>query len=530
MKIKKNVKRNINIDIIRGMAILMVLVYHICVIGNIKFNSSLINTLISSGGDLGVTIFFILSGFSIYKVLSNKQETYTSYLKSRLSRLSPHYYISIIIVLLLTPTAVYLSKEHIFNIISHFFYFHNLFISFHGAISGVCWTLGVIFQFYLIAPLLQKLINKYPKTTLIVSIIITLLSKGILYYIILPSNKALGAMYYFVYGRQLLTAIDAFVIGMFISKYEKKVQTNSIIKYILIPILLAIIILIIIYGYNYKGISNVLIYSKSLKGVLYFTVLSIFVGLFIYVFSTMKISSNMVSKFILFISKHEYAIYIWHLLILKNLLEYSSFFKQIVNKNPIVSVLTLSFVLIITSYLIDVIISSIDFTNLEVMIKNNNKNVIKLVIAIIMTYVICQTVNNLKLSYNYYNKREENINKCTNSCLIYKNVKNKLKCSDRQCKYIYIDTENTGYLYFYQLRYYLSPNIIDHYNNYAYLINYGSEEQLYNYLKSIDVDYIIVRENNLLENAGYNLDPINGTIYRLNKNASELSKILLEVK
>ena len=105
-----------------------------------------------------------------------------------------------------------------------------------------------------------------------------------------------------------------------------------------------------------------------------------------------------------------------------------------------------------------------------------------------------------------------------------------MKCSGRQCKYIYIDTENTGYLYFYQLRYYLSPNIIDHYNNYAYLINYGSEEQLYNYLKSIDVDYIIVRENNLLENAGYNLDPINGTIYRLNKNASELSKILLEVE
>ena len=337
-------------------------------------------------------------------------------------------------------------------------------------------------------------------------------------------------MYYFVYGRQLLTAIDAFVIGMFISKYEKKVQTNSIIKYILIPILLAIIILIILYGYNYKGISNVLIYSKSLKGVLYFTVLSIFAGLFIYVFSTMKISSNMVSRFVLFISKHEYAIYIWHLLILKNLLEYSSFFKQIVDKNPIVSVLTLSFLLIITSYLIDVIISSIDFTNLEVMIKNNNKNIIKLVIAIIMTYVICQTANNLKLSYNYYNKREENINKCTNSCLIYKNVKNKLKCSGRQCKYIYIDTENTGYLYFYQLRYYLSPNIIDHYNNYAYLINYGSEEQLYNYLKSIDVDYIIVRENNLLENAGYNLDPINGTIYRLNKNASELSKILLEVE
>lgn len=528
---KKNSTRNLNIDWIRGIAILMVVIYHITVVGNIKFKSEIINTLISAGGDLGVTIFFILSGYSIYKVLANHKGTYLEYLKKRLAKLSPHYYISLAVALLLTPAAVYLSKDHIFNIVSHIFYFHNLFISFHGAISGVCWTLGVIFQFYIIAPLLNKILNKYPKITLTASIIITILCKGILYYIILPSNDSLNAIYYFIYGRQLITALDAFMIGMFISKYESKNKCNNFIKYVELILLFAMIVLLLLYGYNYNGLSNVLIYSQSLKGVFFFSLLSILIGLFIYVFSSLKIKMNIViNQMVLSISKHEYAIYIWHLLILNSLLQYSSFFQELVNSHPVVSTSVFLIVLTLISCLIDIIISSINFKNLNNIIEKNSKKIIYLFLIIIIIFVLKATISNVQMTYKNHKNKNKNINQCIGSCLIYKNVKDKLDCKNEQCKYIYIDTEETGYLYFYQLRYYLSPNIIDHYNNYVNIINNGVEEELYNYLKDLDVDYVIVRDNELLNNTGYELDKINGKLYKINHDSQQLSDVLLEVQ
>ena len=40
--------------------------------------------------------------------------------------------------------------------------------------------------------------------------------------------------YYFIYGRQLFTAIDNFMIGMFLACYEDKIKVKKVFKYLII--------------------------------------------------------------------------------------------------------------------------------------------------------------------------------------------------------------------------------------------------------------------------------------------------------
>ena len=147
-------KRNENIEIIKFFAISLVVLQHITTVCNINVKYNIIKAILTSGGFIGVTIFLLLSGFDIYQYLNNHKDSYNDFIIGRWKRLSKHYYLSLFITLFFSSMVVYLNRSYLFHIISHIFYFHNLFYSMHGSISGVCWTLGVIFQFYLIAPFL----------------------------------------------------------------------------------------------------------------------------------------------------------------------------------------------------------------------------------------------------------------------------------------------------------------------------------------------------------------------------------------
>lgn len=520
--------RNKYIDILRVIALAYIIIYHIYAVSHLTFSSELLNSIISMGGEIGVSVFFVISGFSIYKLLQKKGNNYSykEYISDRIKRIGPHYYISLIVMLLFSECAIYLSINYLLNIISHIFFFHNLFYSYHGAISGVLWTMGVIFQFYLIAPFLKKGIDRHPFITTFVSIIATLLIKYVLFMYLLPMNNV-DTMYYFIYGRQLFTSFDSFALGMLASKFAESSESNK--NWLLVVLSIIAIAIMTLLGSGYLPIlENASVHSATLKGVFYFVVLDLFIALLIYALSNCKYHETKVNNILLYFSKHEYAIYVWHLLIMNYFIKYSLVFNSLKSKSLTLTYLVVFVFVSVMSLLIDYVISNINFENLLSSIKqllfSIKKYLYIIVILIVFVYSLTLVPKIINCIKNF------NVDTCSESCIIYSNVKDKIKCGKEQCSYIYVDKEDSGYLYFYQLRYYLSPNITKHYNSYVYEINYGSNAEFINFFKSIDVDYVIVNDNDKMREYGYDLLPGKGKVYTINKNSNSIDKLFKEVQ
>jgi peptidoglycan/LPS O-acetylase OafA/YrhL len=101
MSEKKLTQRNFGLDIIRSLAIMMVLICHFMLLN--KNSSVFIKKVSFLFGIYGVELFFVLSGFLIGKILINLfyKDNYISHIKMfylrRWFRTLPLYYLALII-------------------------------------------------------------------------------------------------------------------------------------------------------------------------------------------------------------------------------------------------------------------------------------------------------------------------------------------------------------------------------------------------------------------------------------------------
>ncbi len=351
---------NPNIDAIKIVAISMVVLVHIANVYERFPTSEAAYMIFSSFGYVGVTFFLMLSGYNIYQLLERKKQPYLQYVYGRFKKLSPHYYISLLASLTLTASAAYISPSGVMNIVSHIFYFHNLFYNFHGAINGVCWTLGVIFQFYLVAPLLKKAIDRYPPLVIIsLSMLLTVLIKAILFLWVFPKNNA-DSFYYFIYGGQLYTSLDIFVIGMYISKTKNDTpKSNNLVNYLLTVLGCVVLCLYILFISGYGRPYPAGIYTSSKTSVLAFTGLEIIIAFIIIFFNKIKLSDGMVGL-ISFFGKSQYSLYIWHLLILRVVINDSPVFRYIADRNIYLGFIAAFVFICVVAAIIDVFVSNIN--------------------------------------------------------------------------------------------------------------------------------------------------------------------------
>ena len=146
--------------------------------------------------------------------------------------------------------------------------------------------MGTILQFYLIAPFIYKAMEKKPWLTAIGSVLLTVCFKYLIMGVIIPETveEGIRGAYFWVYGRQLITALDNFVIGMFIAKllseydFESKIKKTNIIATILSFFALCFVILV---GCNYYNVPYFFggIYESSIKAYTYHSILVIFIGI-----------------------------------------------------------------------------------------------------------------------------------------------------------------------------------------------------------------------------------------------------------
>lgn len=308
-----------NIDCCKCIALLLVLIYHYWVLsGSPSINTSIpgLYTIISLGGEIGVTMFLILSGFGIYCLCKNKGVTsWGAFVKSRFIKIAPLYYVSIILVISLTPVgAGFLSKDGLLDIITHVLFIHNLWGRFHGSINGALWTMGVIFQFYLIAVFLYKCMEKNRYATVIFSFALTIGMKVLVYKYLLPALGMSGTLY-FVYGRELITALDNFVLGMYAGSlvYNSNKNISTIKGVICLAAMLCFLVLWGKSGHRYG------VYVANISGYLWHSVLAVILAGMICVLGLMKETNH--TQMLQFIGKNEYGIYLLHFPILQNLLQ-----------------------------------------------------------------------------------------------------------------------------------------------------------------------------------------------------------------
>jgi len=167
----KEDKYHYSVDILRGIAALMVVVYHF-VLGNPnRFHDFKWLKVFAMHGHLGVQIFFVISGFVIPNAMkAGKYEPryFGKFMLKRLARLEPPYILSIALCLFL----IYISQLNPYSrtegvsitwpqVLFHLGYL-NSFLHYDW-LNVVYWTLAIEFQYYLIMALIYPVIDSEKK-------------------------------------------------------------------------------------------------------------------------------------------------------------------------------------------------------------------------------------------------------------------------------------------------------------------------------------------------------------------------------
>lgn len=330
-------QRNRNVDYLRVFAIWMIVVYHCYVLtGSPWSEHQKIHTLISFGGEIGVTLFFALSGFGIFWSLYRKENrnqriNWRSFMKQRCRRIMPQYYACICVLLIFQSTGL-VGKSGVKAIVTYLTFTQNLFIDTHGAINGALWSMATIFQFYLVAPWLYRMVKRNWFASGMLSVAFTIISKIVIYHIILPQCHMEGVAY-FIYGRQLVSALDNFVLGMVAAKVaillaEQK-KNNSI-----MGIIGTIVVVCMLAGIPYISSTKV-VYGDTVYSYIVHSVLAILLSLLIVFVSIWPILSNdfdIPGKIIDFYAKYQYGIYLWHMPLIICLYNGSPLFQFLIAK------------------------------------------------------------------------------------------------------------------------------------------------------------------------------------------------------
>lgn len=247
----KSLNYQSHLDILRGLSILMVVLYHL------KLN--IFNYSFFSGGFLGVDIFFVISGYLITSILSlninNEKFSYTNFYKRRFLRIVPIYIFVIFVVLvlsyyLLLPLQLTeLSKSSLssFLFLSNIFFWRyvNDYYNPDAILNPLLhtWSLSIEIQFYIFFPIFFFLIKKFIK-----KIHLSFLVTGLVSLLISEIFSRISPYVNF-YGFQ--SRLWEFILGSFVYFYREKINLNlnCIIKYLLY---LAIILSSIFFDENVR--------------------------------------------------------------------------------------------------------------------------------------------------------------------------------------------------------------------------------------------------------------------------------------
>lgn len=314
--------RNIKIDVLRGISILLVLLHHFNIpyklhdtfLGVQIFGESL-STLIARNGNYGVTMFFVISGFLITQHTLQRhgslvQIKLKDFYMRRVARIMPCLVLLVAMVTVLgslglkpfmnqVPNGIEVS--YALTVFSAFSFWMNILIIENGWVNyalGVLWSLSVEEVFYLVFPLLCLLLGRSQKHFILLLLALIAYAP---YFRSLHFGAENGAYLYHYFS-----SFDGIAMGCLTALIAQHVKINAQTLKVIMPIVSVLMIAL----YFYAPIKEVSTWGISL--------FALCTAILIFCFSqnTPSEASSITSKVMVWIGQRSYEMYLFHLIIL----------------------------------------------------------------------------------------------------------------------------------------------------------------------------------------------------------------------
>jgi peptidoglycan/LPS O-acetylase OafA/YrhL len=296
------------LDSLRAFAVLLVIISH-------WFSHDHLFNRYFANGILGVTLFFVLSGYLITGILlrsktsiengGSMKAAFKSFYVRRSLRIFPIYYLLLFVLLIINVADIQKSFSW------HFFYLSNFYFWVKGAFGGNLshfWSLAVEEQFYLFWP---ALIFFVPRSKLVTTFIALIVFSTIFRLVILNPPAHMG--------RFLMPAsLDSFCIGALLAYGQQ--QSNNWYKWIAANFSILLLALSAIFiGYTFCQARIPFAAKDYVFLSSYFLLISLIFGLIILRCSVgvnnkvVKVVMN--NKALIYLGKISYGLYLYHNLI-----------------------------------------------------------------------------------------------------------------------------------------------------------------------------------------------------------------------
>lgn len=291
------------LDGVRAIAALMVMFFHFFQIPEI-YNAYATVIKLSVFGQTGVSLFFVLSGFLITRILlytKNSPGFFYNFYVRRSLRIFPLYFLFLGIYYFLLPLIFKTSIIPFHLQVYYWLYLQDFGITFKWNMDGPghFWSLAIEEHFYLFWPLLVYYLNN--KKVAIASIIIIVIA--FLMRLFLANHHY--EVYYFTFCR-----MDELAIGALLALLEvkNKLISKNATKFLLLFVMIIIPTIIIWVNFSGSAIPVVQVVKFLMIAFSYFSI----IGFLISVKETNFIKRILQIKPLLFSGKISYGLYVFH--------------------------------------------------------------------------------------------------------------------------------------------------------------------------------------------------------------------------
>lgn len=293
-----------SLDGLRAIAALMVMFFHFFQHLNTSNSFILLIKKLSGFGQTGVSLFFVLSGFLITRILLKEKESekyFLNFYVRRSLRIFPLYYLYLILVFFIIPFFENATIQSFSQQIYHWVYLQDFAITFNWNYSGPIhfWSLAVEEHFYLFFPLIVYFFNEKQLIRFLCALVVI----SVLLRYVLSLNGY--EVFYFTFTR-----LDELCLGAFLAILELrgKLTEASAKRFIYLSIMMLIPALLL--WYHFTSESN--LYLQTFKYLLISTIYFCLIG-FIVAVNKQNIFARLLSiKPLLFAGKISYGLYVYH--------------------------------------------------------------------------------------------------------------------------------------------------------------------------------------------------------------------------